>query len=98
MPQEKIEIVKGSVEHIPVDIADRLGGLTDLAGTAPSYSIRKESDQGAALQTGSPTVVGMRVYCLIDSTTLPKDRYELLVSFNNPPETPVVGPIDFEVV
>jgi hypothetical protein len=97
---EKIELVKGTIEHIQVDVRDRLNSLTDLAGTNSTYDVRKETDGSAvAGMTGLPcVVVGMSAFCLIDTTSMNKDRYELLVRFNAAPEIPYLGPFDFEVV
>jgi hypothetical protein len=96
-----IELVKGTIEHIPVNVRDRLGNLTDLGGTAPTYLVRKESDESVVIaETAADLTIpaGMTAYCLIDTTTLDKDRYELLLRFNLLPEVPLLGPFDFEIV
>jgi len=95
---EKIEIPKGSIEYIPVFVNDRLNNLTDLSAANPSFTIRRESDEQDIVTNQPGTPVGMTVYCLIDTTNIPKNRYELLVKFANPPEIPILGPFDFEVV
>jgi hypothetical protein len=96
-----IELEKGTVEYIPVNVKDRLGNLTDLAATTPTYLVRKESD-GTVVISERPadltTPAGMTAYCLIDTTGLAKDRYELLLRFQLLPEVPFLGPYDFEVI
>lgn len=102
MGQVLIALPKGTIEHIPISIKDRLGNLTDLDGTAPTYFVRKESDQDTvviaerAADLTSPA--GMTAHCLIDTTALDKDRYELLLRFELLPEVPLLGPFDFEVI
>jgi hypothetical protein len=95
-----IKLTKGTVEHIPINVSDRLGGLTDLTGTNPTFDVRRESDETAvAGMTGlAPTTTGMTAFCLIDTTNMAKDRYELLLRFHTAPEIPYLGPFDFEVI
>lgn len=98
-----IELVKGTIEHVPVSVRDRMGELTDLAGAAPVFLVRKESDESTVIDwTAADLTVpaGMTAYCLIDTTPvgIPKDRYELLLRFNLLPEIPVLGPFDFDIV
>jgi len=96
-----LELVKGTIEHIPVNVRDRLNNLTDLGGTSPTYLVRKEKDEDIVIteRPADLTVpAGMTAYCLIDTTGLDKDRYELLLRFQLLPEVPFLGPFDFEVV
>jgi len=98
-----IELVKGTVEHVPVNVRDRLGELTDLDGTAPKFWVRRESDKEIVIaETNADLTVpaGMTAHCLIDTTDVDiiPDRYELLVKFTLLPETPVLGPFDFLVI
>lgn len=95
-----LQLPKGTIEHVPVNIADRLGNLTDLSTAAPFFMVRKESDESSVVAwTAADTIVGsMTAFCLLDTSTWDKDRYELLVKFSLLPEVPIVGPFDFEVV
>lgn len=97
-----IELLKGTIEHIPINVKDRLGNLTDLAGTSPTFLVRKESDPSAIVIAEGPADLtvpaGMTAYCLVDTTTLDEDRYELLLRFQLLPEVPFLGPFDFMVV
>lgn len=96
-----LELTKGTIEHVPVNVRDRLGALTDLSGTAPTFHVRKESDGTVVIADTAAdllTPAGMTAYCLIDTTTLAQDRYELLLRFQLLPEIPLLGPFDFEVV
>jgi len=97
---ERIVLPRGTVEHIPVDIADRLQNLTSLDGTAARYDIRAHGSTSWVVQSQSATTIGMTVYCLVDTTTpayATSGRYELFVQFDNLPEHPRLGPFDFEV-
>lgn len=98
-----IELVKGTIEHVPVNVRDRVGELTDLAGTTPMFKVRKESDESTIIDWTAAdltTPAGMTAHCLIDTTPagVTKDRYELLLKFSLMPEIPILGPFDFEVV
>lgn len=95
-----IQLTKGTVEHIPINIADRLGNLLALSGTNPTFDT-KHTSNGASVETAlAPTVVGLTAYCLIDTTQsiYSKDRYQLFLRFNALPEVPYLGPFDFEVI
>lgn len=96
-----IELPKGTIENVAVEVTDDLENITDLTGSSPVWAIYNEFDKTTILQTGSGTVpVGapMTVLCLINTTTLGRDRYELYVSFSHLPETPQVGPFIFKII
>jgi hypothetical protein len=99
MPE--IQLTKPTIEHIPIDVRDRLNNLTDLGTAAPQFKLTKESDDSTVIDwTNADLTVpaGMTAYCLIDTTTLAKDRYELYLKFQLLPEVPVLGPFDVEVI
>ncbi|HYT45084.1 MAG TPA: hypothetical protein VEP90_22345 [Methylomirabilota bacterium] len=85
-----IELEKGTIEHVPVFVRDRTNTLTDLIGSAPTFFVRKESDEDIVIPEGPADPLGMTAYCLIDTTTIPKDRYELCLRFQNLPEVPLM--------
>jgi len=61
--------------------------------------VRKESDDTSAIAETQATTLGMTVFCLIDTTNLAVDRYDLLVRINvDGTEVPLLGPFDFEVI
>lgn len=98
-----VELVKGTIEHVPVNVKDRMGDLTDLAGTTPMFKVRKESDESTVIDWTAADLTspaGMTAHCLINTTlvAVTKDRYELLLRFQLLPEIPILGPFDFEVV
>jgi hypothetical protein len=94
-----IQLTKGTIEHLPVDVRDRLGNLTTLDNSACTYMVRKESDKSNALAETQADTIGMTIFCLIDTTSLVEDRYELLVRINvDFNEIPLLGPFDFEVI
>ena len=93
-----IQLTKGTIEHLPVNIRDRLGGLTSLDNVTTTYLIRKETDRVEAIAESPADTVGMTAFCLIDSTDLEQDRYELLVRLDTGSEQPLLGPFNFEVI
>lgn len=94
-----IQLTKGSIEHLPVNVRDRLGTLTSLDTVPTTYFVRKETDRSSALAEATANTIGMTVFCLIDTTTLAQDRYELLVRIDIPgSEKPLLGPFNFEVI
>lgn len=99
MPERMI-LPRGTVEHIIVDVADRLANLTDLTGTNVRYDIRSLGGSTWIAQGLSATTIGMSAYCLVDTTLTAYDesgRFELFLQFDNLPESPRLGPFDFEV-
>jgi hypothetical protein len=92
-------IPKGSKEHIICDIMDRLLNLTDLSTASVQFDTRVKNDTVWIQQNIPATVIGMRAYCLIDTTLAGYSNgiYELFVHFNNLPESPRLGPVDFMV-
>lgn len=93
-----IEINKGTVEEIVVDVVDLLNNLTTLTGTSPTFKVYANGIL-AAVQTGTPTISSLRALCLIDTTLAGyvPGEYNLYVGFTNVPETPLLGPVKFRV-
>lgn len=89
----------GTKEYMIVDVTDLLGGLTDLAGANCKYDIRVRDDtSGFVVTAASASVVGMRAYCLVDTTVSGLDVvdfFEMFVYFDNLLESPRLGPIEF---
>jgi hypothetical protein len=96
------ELVKGTIEYIPVDVVDRSGQLTDLTPTQPRYSVRLRTDDDGTYQITDfqADVDGMTALCLIDTTEAGFDVgiYQLFLVFDNDPETPRIGPLVFKIV
>jgi hypothetical protein len=95
-----IQLSKGTIEHLPVNVRDRLGNLTTLDGVGTTFIVRRETDRTEALAESPADTVGLTAFCLINTTNLVEDRYELLVRLNIPGsnEVPLLGPFDFEVI
>lgn len=85
-----VTINEGSIEYIPIKIADVLGGVTDLTGTNPRYQYGlADSDTLTAL--ASAVVDGtdkMLLQCLIDATSLEAGEFDLFVTFAIAPQYP----------
>jgi hypothetical protein len=92
-------IPKGSKEHIIVDISDRLNNLSDLTGAGVQFDTRVKDAASYIQQNIVATVIGMRAYCLVDTTLAGyvAGRFEMFVHFTNSPESPRLGPIEFLV-
>lgn len=94
------KLVKGTIENVVVDVTDRLQGITDLAGKNGRFDVRKRSGITWLIQNQSVSSVdGMQAFCLIDTTGADwtPDVYELFLTIDNPPESPRIGPMEFEV-
>jgi hypothetical protein len=93
------ELTLGTKEHVILDVTDQTKNITDLAGSNARYDWRLKVSGTWLGQNLPATVIGMRVYCLIDTTLAGVDtgKYELYVSFSATPEQPRLGPFNFEV-
>lgn len=88
-------INKGSIETMVVEVVDVLQQLTALpVGTR--YDIF-DTDNNPEQANLIPTLDGMTALCLIDSTLLDKDDYNLYLTFTSNPDTPRLGPYRFRV-
>lgn len=94
-----IKLVKGTKENLAIDVTDKIGTLTTLDGTNPTFDVRKRGSSSWAQQNVGTTHDVMRVFCLIDTTlgAYTDGTYELFLTFNNLPEIPRLGPHLFEV-
>jgi len=88
----------GTKENIVVDITDRIGSISTLDGSNPTFDVRKRGAGSTwKLQAQPVTNIGMRAYCLVDTDTWEVGTYELFINFQALPEEPRVGPLEFEV-
>lgn len=104
------EVNQGSIEYLPIEIADRLGVLTTLDGKTVEFKISDEADSDSepveSPDTPPDPIVdwttcntsGMTAMPLIDATTLDKAIYKLRIRVSIAPEFPILGPFEFEVV
>lgn len=91
-----ITLPRGTKENLIVDVTDRLGSLTTLNGANSTFDIRKKGEAWL-LQGQSVINIGMRAYCLIDTSSWVVGVYELFINFQALPEQPRIGPHEFEV-
>lgn len=96
---ERIIYNKGGIEYLVSDLTDRLENVTDLAGMNTRYDIRAEGAGSWIVQAQPASVNLLEVSCLVDTTDVAyvSGVYELFIQFDNPPESPRIGPIRFEV-
>lgn len=96
---ERVLLNKGTIEHLIVDVADRLKNVTSLSGLNAAFDVRQRGEATWLVQAQAATVSGMSAFCLVDTTPsgFVDGQYELFVYFNNSPEIPRLGPFVFEV-
>ncbi|SRR6266576_1063114 len=96
---ERVELPKGTIEHLIVQVKDRLNNVSNLETLTPRYDIRREGGTEYLFTALSATVIGMTLYCLVDTTPdgYTNGTYELFVYFDNLPEIPRLGPFEFDV-
>lgn len=94
-----IQLPKGTVEHLPINVRDRLGNISSLDNVTATFLVRKEKDRSEALPEAPATTIGLTAYCKINTATLDEDRYELMLRLAvTADEIPLLGPFDFEVI
>lgn len=92
-----IEIAQGSKESILVDVDDRLDAVDDLSSLSPTFDVLDET--GTPVVTdGIPSVAGMQLRCLVDTTNWDIARYTMYVTFQEAFEIPRLGPIRLKVI
>jgi hypothetical protein len=93
-------LAKGTIEHVIVEVKDVLENLATLVGTSPVFSTRLEYESTYIEQDIAASVIGLKAFCLIDTTQVGYvvGVYNLFLQFNNLPEVPRLGPMNFEVV
>jgi len=98
-----LRLTKGTKENLPVDITDRSGNISNLAGLLPKYDFVNDANvyiYTAAIAVGTD----MRLNCFVDATAggpsglLPVGHYRLFVSFTSGAEVPRLGPVDVYIV
>lgn len=78
---------KGTIEPIVVDLKDVLGNATTV--TAATFDIvTDDDDETPTLVGGVPSVDGLQLSCLIDTTSMDTGGYKLYVQFTSDTETP----------
>jgi hypothetical protein len=97
-----VTLPQGTKEYLFLDVSDLLAQLLTLDGTTPKFDVK---DQGDVLKytQANATNVGMRMYCLIDTSAAHPQglwaagNYRLYVNFTTAPELPRLGPYAFTV-
>jgi hypothetical protein len=96
---ERVELPKGTVEHLIVQVKDRLNNVTDLTTLTPRYDIKRQGSPTYLYTELPATVIGTTLYCLVDTTpeVYTNGTYEIFTYFDNLPEIPRLGPFEFDV-
>lgn len=90
-----MRINKGSIETMVIEVIDVLQNLPTLpVGTR--YHVF-DTDGNSEQANLIPTIDGLTAQCVIDSTSLAIDDYDLFLVFSAPPDTPRLGPYRFRV-
>jgi hypothetical protein len=88
----------GTKEIVSVDLTDRLGTITNLGIYVVNYRVSNEDGTDKLAWTPATAVNGMRVDCLVDTTSWSLAHYELYVRPTIGVEMPIIGPFDFNVI
>lgn len=94
----KVELAKGTIETVAIDITDRLGLITDLNDSTISYDIASPNSENDPIVLGAEATSiadTMTALCQIDTTndSLPPGEYWLFLIFTTDTDTPRIGPI-----
>jgi hypothetical protein len=96
-----IELIRGAVETVVLNVSDELQNLTDLTNAEPiNWQIYREFDREVVLLTGAATVDpdnAMQALCLVDTSTLPSGRLELYAELTAAPDQPILGPFIMKI-
>lgn len=88
----------GSKEIISVNVTDRLATITDLSPYTGEFKVTKHDDTTVTDWAAVNALVGMRVDCLVDTSTgYSKGRHKLYTRISIGAERPILGPFDFDV-
>jgi hypothetical protein len=89
----------GSVEYVLVHVGDRLENVISLLPLSPSFSVYAPDDTPKQVNIPADTDE-MTAKCLIDTTVggiWPSNTYRLYLKLNAGAETPILGPVEFNV-
>jgi len=95
-----IELAKGTIEKLVVDVTDRLENLTTLDDKSPKFDIRPQFAETYIVTNASADSDGMRAECLVDTSDedFVPGVYELYLHWDAFPEFPREGPLHFKVI
>jgi len=92
------ELVKGTIEELPVEIHDRLGQLESLDGVTTSFQITDEPGTNIIVPWTICNSTAMIALPLVNTSTMNYAIYKLYVKVAVSPEFPILGPFEFAVV
>lgn len=108
-----VVLPQGTKEYLEIDVSDRTGQLTNLAGTSPEFRVLGTSDSEIYIDWTSVGLIvsNMKLFCLVDTTTVPagqtsdgglwpnkgQEKYRLYARYHTGAEVPIVGPNTFTV-
>lgn len=97
------EVTQGSIETLYVDLEDISGNLSTLVGASCTFDVKerdlvtiKMNDVAITTDIAKP----MRAGCVINTLLgglWEAGKYALYLTFSNNPDTPVIGPLYFQV-
>lgn len=90
-------LAAGTKEIVSVYVTDRLSSITDLSSYSADFKVTKHDDTLISDWAAVTSIVGMRVDCLLDTSTWGTGRFKLFVRPSIGAEQPVLGPFDFDV-
>lgn len=93
-----VKIPLGSVEELIVDVYDKTLQITTLDTLACTFDVIDSAGTHKYTDQAVQGTDGMRMFCLIDTTTWAKGRYNLFPMVQTATEKPRLGPFPFDVV
>ena len=95
-----VEINKGSIESVAIDVTDRFNNLTTLDTASLTFDITQFDGTPIVTAQGCPNT-GMTAMPQVDTT--PSDyeigaSYKIYINFTALPDYPRLGPVTFKVV
>ena len=92
----------GTKQYVPVRVRDLSRNVTSLETANCRYTLERVADEVAMYtDEDAQQVLGMVIYCLIDTTTggpWETGVHSLWVRFDEDPEVPYLGPITVQVI
>lgn len=88
----------GTIEYFVVDVTDRLAAITSLDGYTLTFDVVYRETGTKLYDAESADNDVMKIKCLIDTTGWDLGIYQLYTNIVAIPESPRLGPFEFEVV
>lgn len=92
------EYAVGTKEYFVVEVTDRLENLTTLDPYTITFDVKEKRTGDDKYTDASASNEGMSVLCLLDTSGWDVGRYLLWTTIVAEPESPRLGPFEFELI